>query len=188
MKTIVVESQKHGTQHILVDDDDYELVSRHTWHVVVSGNTKKTYYAKTNLPRDKNGKRRSPMCMHRLIMKCEPGDGKIIDHKDGDGLNNTKENLRFATQSQNQMNKGKTNRSKTGYLGVYDCGDSTTNKYIARVNKDGVRHHVGRFSCKIEAAKARDKMAKEIHGEFARLNFPEEENIIDKVHKIYPGM
>jgi hypothetical protein len=96
-----------------------------------------------------------------------------IDHKDRDGLNNQKLNLRAATHSQNNANKGLKANNTSGFIGVnYIKKDSIFRAYITY---DKVYKHLGNFNDPIKAAEVRDNAAKLLFGPFARLNFPEEE-------------
>ena len=146
----------------LVDDCDYDLVSQYEWHA----DMKSGYpYAMTNiyLP---NGKR-TRISMHRLIMGCSYGDGKIVDHKNRDTTNNTRENLRICTHSQNCTNaigKG----SSCGYKGV--CYLPKRNQYYVDINNKGKRKYIGIYSNAEDAAYAYNEAAKKYYGEFAWLN------------------
>lgn len=91
-----------------------------------------------------------------------------VDHIDGNGLNNKIGNLRAATNSQNQLNKSAHRRNKSGYKGVYFCKD--TGRWRADIMLNRKKTFIGRFDCKHKAAKAYNKMAKKLHGSFARLN------------------
>ena len=92
-----------------------------------------------------------------------------VDHIHHNALNNTKNNLRMATNAQNVQNSaGKQSNNTSGYIGV--CWHKCCQKWQARINKGGKRITIGLFTCKIEAAKARDKMAIKHYGEFANLN------------------
>lgn len=95
-----------------------------------------------------------------------------IDHVDRNGNNNKWSNLREATKEQNAQNKDLTARNSSGYIGVYRC--STTKRWAAQVRGFGKVHWVGRFDTPSEAALARDRFAKTVHGGFAVLNFPED--------------
>jgi len=136
----------------LVDDEDYEFLSKWRWYATKAG---RTYYARRTLYSD--GKRR-PLYMHRLILGSRVGEE--VDHKDGDGLNNQRSNLRSCTCSQNAANSVR--NSKTGYRGV--C--KYWNKW--RVIIGGI--HLGLYDTPKEAAKAYNEAAIEKYGEFARLN------------------
>ena len=94
-----------------------------------------------------------------------------LDHIDHDGLHNYRSNMRSCTQQQNGHNSRANINSKTGFKGVY-IGN---NKYMSSIICNGVRYHIGTFSDPIEAAHAHDKRARELHGEFAYLNFPDEQ-------------
>ena len=107
--------------------------------------------------------------MHREILGIT--DPKInVDHLDGDGLNNQRSNLRVCTDSQNGANRGKQKNNKSGYKGVH--WNKKTKKWAAQIQYHKKVLNLGYYSDIIEAAKAYDKKALELFGEFARLNFP----------------
>lgn len=108
---------------------------------------------------------RKRIFMHRLIFGAKSGD-PIVDHKDRDGLNNRRSNLRFADKFQSRMNASHPN--KCGFRGVSPVG----NKWTARIVARGVPMYIGIFDSTKEAAKAYDNAAKIHHREFAILNFP----------------
>lgn len=149
----------------LVDDDDYERVSQFKWHAEVQ---RHTVYAKRNLRRGGGG--RTPERLHRFILR--PPDGIAVDHIDGDGLNNRRENLRLATTNGNSQNRRKQTNNTSGYMGV--SWHKVRGKWRAEIRVGGRAKHLGYYECPTEAAKARDKAAFELHGEFASLNFPDE--------------
>jgi len=104
-----------------------------------------------------------------LVYKTWP---KILDHKDGDTLNNKLSNLREASNADNQANQKKRSRQASSiYKGVYLF--KRDNKWMAYINKNGKRQHLGYHNSQEEAAVAYDNKAKELFGEFAKLNFPE---------------
>jgi hypothetical protein len=153
-----------------VDPADYYLVCDMTWYA--HGNGWK-YYAqhKCQMP-DGRCKR---IYMHRLIMfgsnpKSEILNTKLfVDHINGDGLDNRRANLRFATASQNGCNKPGLNKSSK-YKGVSSTGRK--NSWQATININNKHIHLGVFDNEVEAAKVYDEAAKKYHGEFAYLNFP----------------
>lgn len=136
----------------LVDDEDFDYLNQFKW-CVLTGNPKTMLYACRRL--DKHT---------LLLMHCEIMDYKGIDHKDRNGLNNTRDNLRRASESQNRCNV--LARSVCGYKGV----TKYKNKWKARIQFEGLEHYLGLFETVEEAAKARDVKAEELHGEFAVLN------------------
>ncbi len=108
--------------------------------------------------------------MHRAILNAAKGE--MIDHKDGNGLNNQKNNLRFCTYSQNIANKAKRNISKQNYKGIEKRKTGITWQTKICVNQQII--YIGTFNDEISAAKAYDKAAIKYFGQFAYLNFPEQ--------------
>lgn len=148
----------------IVDAADYEWLNQWKWYAARAGQSATRWYAVHSFLND-DGEYRTKG-MHRLIM----GDSsETIDHRDNDGLNNSRSNLRFATSSQNSANKDmKVGRS--GYRGVYL---EESGKYRARLWYRGDSIGLGMFDTAEEAARAWDNGMRQHHGEFARLNFPE---------------
>ena len=130
---------------VLIDDEDYELVSGHTWHCSRQPNT---CYAKT-WPSRTLGKR-LPIAMHRLIMNAPPG--VEVDHINGNGLDNRKENLRLCSHKENSQNK---HRRMPGNKGV--SWHSRDKKWVAQFWKNGIKYHVGYFTSEDEAVIAYNK-------------------------------
>jgi hypothetical protein len=163
---------------ILIDDSDYDIVSQYNWwRCWYKRKSGRVYYATTRI----NGKR---VLLHRFLMNAEYD--QIIDHKDGNGLNCQRNNLRFCTKAQNSMNRVAAGKSK--YLGVSYRGygrlyyRKKTNDYSRCLNKkpwrsviviDGKLKHIGLYEKEIDAAIAYDAYARIYFKEFARLNFPE---------------
>lgn len=145
-------------QRAIVDWKDVEWLNKFNWQCSVKG------YAA----------RAGGVFMHVEIMKrhgIEP-KGYDVDHVDGNPLNNTFANLRLATRSQNCINAPKPRNNTSGFKGVHY--HSKTNKWIARINCNWQRKHLGYYSCPVEAAKAYNKACKELFGEFSRLNVLED--------------
>ncbi len=141
----------------LIDDEDYERACRLKWR---ARRDKKTWYAETG-PIDEQ-----LVFLHNFILQTPPGyEG---EHRDGNGLDNRRKNLRIATRSQNCMNRK--GWSMHGYKGVYKI--STGVKYGARLQINKKMIQIGCFYSPEEAARAYDVAALRYHGEFARLNFP----------------
>jgi hypothetical protein len=104
--------------------------------------------------------------MHRMIMGCKTNDKKIVDHKNHDTLDNTRENLRFATRSQNMYNLI-TNHGKSQYKGV--SWHKQNDNWIAHIKLNKVEH-IGSYDNELEAAQAYNKKAIEYFGEYAYIN------------------
>lgn len=146
----------------LVDDEDYEELSKYKWCAVRYWNN---FYAKRYIR--KNGKRAMEY-MHREIMEAV-GRACEVDHIDGDGLNNQRANLRICTHNENTLNLQMNRRNTSGYKGV--SFDRKRNRYQAYIRVRYRSYHIGRYKTSIEAAIAYDDVARKIHGKFACLNF-----------------
>ena len=146
-----------GGETLLVDDADLALVQSWKWHIHRTGIKR---YAR-GYPGDVRRKDTKLTYMHRLICGAVAGDE--IDHRDGDGLNNTRLNLRHCTRGQNNANRSAV-VSATGVKGVHY--EAWSGKWRAEIGFDGKRLRIGRFPTQAEAAEARRLKAIELHGEF----------------------
>jgi hypothetical protein len=91
-----------------------------------------------------------------------------VDHRDGNGLNDTRGNLRIASSSQNKHNMILTRSNSSGFKGV--AWQKRRGTWRAKIAIQGKEKYIGAFSDKVEAARAYDEAAKQLHGEFARTN------------------
>lgn len=139
-------------QQILVDDEDYEYLSRFKWSVNHSG------YAV--------GMKRGHMRMHRWIIKAR--DDQQVDHINMNTLDNRRCNLRFCTNSQNRANEHLRANNKSGFRGV--CWKKHAKKFMARIGIAGKEIYLGYYPTAEEAARVYDAKAKELYGQFARTN------------------
>jgi hypothetical protein len=121
------------------------------------------FYARRSFK--ENGSKRS-IRLHRFLMDAP--EGTQVDHINGDGLDNRRCNLRFATQAQNQANQRSARGSSSMFKGV--GWFKQTKRWVARIKKDKKEYHLGYFDDEIKAAEAYDIKAKELFGEFAKLN------------------
>lgn len=147
-----------------VDDEDYERLNSYKW-CVHNASKENTQYAIRKSRKSEGGKR-SNIRMHSFIMNCPLG--MVVDHIDGNGLNNQRSNLRLATTAENSRNSRISKRNTSGYKGVYF--HSRDKKWIARI-KVNVKYKVICYTKNvIEAAIAYNKAALEYYGQFASLN------------------
>lgn len=151
----------------LIDDADAALVSGNKWHlqVIRQRGYVKTYAARARRPEDGPGV--AVILMHRVLTGAR--QGQYVDHKNGDGLDNRRENIRACTPQQNAANAQR-QQGSSGYRGVHKC----CNKWRARISWQDTMISIGRFTTALEAAHAYDQKAKELFGEFATLNFPDD--------------
>lgn len=157
---IPLRSRKYVGFFATVDKEDYPLVSQYVWNV---NKGRKTYYAITYFDGGTRG-----VFMHRMILNT-PLD-KDTDHWDGNGLNNVRSNLREATRTQNNANRTRLTMNTTGFRGVFRSG----NRWRAQIQYDHAAHHLGCYGTREEAARAYDVAARQVHGEYAALNFPDD--------------
>jgi hypothetical protein len=159
--TVITLDYKGQPLACVVDTADFPLVSMHTWS---PSKSRKTFYAVRTLRI--NGKP-TIIRMQNLIMV--PASGQTIDHRDRNGLNNRRFNLRSATRRQQQQNQKLAGRKFRG------IGWNTENKcWKAMIRINGKNTYIGLFDTPEDAARAYDATAKKHHDEFAALNFPEE--------------
>lgn len=147
----------------IVDASDYERVNQWPWFAYYSACAKTFYAARQERVEEANGKRRM-VTMHEFVF-----GQKRPDHADHNGLNNTRTNLRPCSTSQNAYNRRIRSDNSSKFKGVHL--ETATGKWIAQVAADKRREWLGRFNTAEAAARAYDHRAKEIHGEFAVLNF-----------------
>lgn len=143
----------------LVDDGDFDWLNHYTWHALKTGYT---FYASTSI--FWNGKHKN-VYMHRLLLDIPSGFD--TDHRDSDGLNNTRANLRVASRSLNNANSRKRKGTTSKYKGVSWKSDKGKWRAQIRLNR---WFYLGCFVNEIEAALAYNKAALEHFGEFAKLN------------------
>ena len=154
MKTIKL-TQGFETQ---VDDENFDWLNSFTWRVSKQGNM---LYAHTGDQRYGNFN-----SMHEMVLGMYPGFE--VDHKDRNGLNNQKENLRHATHAQNNANKPAQVNNESGYKGV--SWHIAAQKWIAQLTVNKQHHYLGLFDKKEDAALAYNAKAKKLLGEFAFQN------------------
>ena len=156
---------KHGTA--IIDEQDFDRINQYKWRSVILGKSKTPYAVSSHFGRT--------VYMHRLVMNAHKET--VIDHIDGNGLNNSRDNLRFVTYSQNNMNQPIRCDNTSGHKGINWCKDRE--KYQVYINIDRKRKSLGRYKTLEEAIYVRDQAAKVHYGEYARENssLPEDAEI-----------
>ena len=146
---------RNGVPHICYyDAEDAEKIAAFQWHIVTD-KTRDTLYLRST-------KQTGAISFHRLVMGFPEED---LDHRDGNGLNNQKDNLRPTTHQKNCFNRRKRIGQYTSpYKGV--CFRIKTNRWLTQLNGK----HVGSYATELEAAQAYNIAASAAHGEFALLN------------------
>ncbi len=144
-----------------VDDDDFSRFSHIKWRSGKADQNSVKYYAHAYF-----GGRK--IYLHRLVMG-EPG-GRLVDHRNGDGLDNQKHNLRIASRRQNNANRPA--QSSTGYRGVFLVESGRYRASISDRTNGKKSRQIGTFDTAEQAARAYDVEALREFGEFAQLNFP----------------
>ena len=148
-------------QNALVDATDYAMLNQWNWCAVWYP-LSKTFYAQ----RDKD---RGEPLMHRLILECKIGEQG--DHRNHNGLDNRRFNLRTCSPGQNRANQRLRKNNTSGYKGV--SWDKSRGKWQVGIKPFGEkRRALGRYSDKETAARAYDEAARRLFGEFALTNFP----------------
>lgn len=145
-----------------VDDADYDWLNQWKWY---AGKSDTTYYAFRS--EYKEGRVIS-IRMHRLILGIGGDSTKSGDHKDFNGLNNQRANLRLCTVSQNNCYRRSFVNSSSKYKGV--SWDKVRAKWQAHIKKDKKLKRIGYYNIETDAALAYNQKARELHGEFAYLN------------------
>lgn len=137
---------------VVIDDSLMPIFNSCKWYIVKNRRTHYLY----------NGKQ----LFHRIALGVTDSN-ILVDHKDGNGLNNSLDNLRTCTRSQNGANRRTAHKKEGQFFGIFKA----RSKYRASLTKDGISHKSRVFTTQEEAAKEYDRMAMHFHGAFAKTNF-----------------
>lgn len=146
----------YGGKFALVDDEDFEELSKFKWHMRQGYVQRYDSYSACKVTQ-----------MHRQLMS--PKETEQVDHINGVRHDNRKENLRCCTRAQNCHNRTKYSRSTSGFKGV--TWYKRRNKWGAQIRINGKLKYLGLYDNAADAARAYDGAARELHGAFANINF-----------------
>lgn len=146
--TVITASGKE----IIIDSSDIEKVMKHSWCISKTGYTVANVHGHT-------------IKLHRYLLDLEPGK-YVVDHIDGDPLNNRRSNLRLCSMRENARNIGLKKTNTSGCAGVRVTGHG---RYNARITVDRKEIHIGNFATMEEAVAARKQAEKQYFGEFAPI-------------------
>lgn len=162
MKTIELTRGMEAT----VDDEDYEWLSQWGWYYLKKEKDNTGYAMRIGRKSD-GSRNRKGILMHREILGLK--DGEYGDHKDGNGLNNQRYNIRKASNAKNCYNQKKgTRKMSSKYKGV--SWDRQMKKWKSSIGFNYKKIFIGLYDLEIEAATAYNNSASELYGEFAKIN------------------
>lgn len=151
---------------VLIDDEDYEMAVAYKWHAIYKRRGGKPY-ANTTIHISGSGKNRKKknVTMHKMILQTD----KQVDHKNGNTLDNRRENLRESSNAQNHQNipKNRNAVSTSRFKGVVLRPNG---RWEANITANRKKIYLGRFDSEIDAAVAYNAAAFKLHGDFASLN------------------
>jgi hypothetical protein len=143
-----------------VDDEDFDALSRFKWRFHSDGNSYGNGYAIRNVTNSDGSRTTQPM--HKFLLPVK--SGLTVDHKDGDGINNQRRNLRPATKRQQKQNSRKHKIQISAFKGI---SPRAGGKWVARIKINGIHVHLGIFSDPRTAHKTYIEAARKAFGEFA---------------------
>lgn len=160
MKTIL--SSGIIIQKILVDDDDFDYLNQWKWKIGKRGYAVRGVYDHVC-----NGKRLyKDVTLHRLVIRARPGE--MVDHINGDKLDNQKSNLRLCNHAENMRNTKLSTRNTSGYKGIY--WHKRSQYWQAYITYNQKHMYLGRYVDKMDAVKAYNAAAEKYFGVFAKTN------------------
>lgn len=154
MNDVIVMKTRKKQCEFIIDKDDHAKISVHSWYL--NGRKEKGFYLKSIV----GGKH---ILLHRYILDAK--DDEVVDHINGNTLDNRKENLRLCQRIENARNRKINKTSTTGYKGISPC----YNGFRARIWDGHKRIHLGVFPNEVEAYHAYCQASVKYHGEFASV-------------------
>lgn len=152
---------------VIVDDEDHSLVRQYAWWAHKDQKKTDLVYVHGWIPNPDNPSKGRTVCLHRFLLGVLDKPAVKVDHKNGNGLDNRRANLRLTNAAGNSRNRRYTS-NKSGYKGVVM---HSVGCYEARIRVNGHRLYLGCYKTAREAAQVYDNAARKHHGEFACPNF-----------------
>lgn len=175
MRTIQLTRGKVTT----VDDSDYQELAQHSWYAMKTKQPGLFYAARSTWELVDGKRKKGCVLMHRQLMKAD--EAQLVDHRNGDGLDNQRGNLRLCSNAENLRNRRRPRRGCSHRWRGYTFVSGKSKPWRAqaavgelRANGSRRLRSLGYFVTEEEAAHAYDKAVKAVYGAFASLNFPEE--------------
>lgn len=153
LKKVMKKIKLSQNKFTIVDNEDYENLSMFKWYAI---KRRDCFYA---------ARKHCTILMHRVILNL--GKRKMVDHKNGNGLDNRKTNLRICNYSQNSSNQKKQKNTSLKFKGIRKERGS---RFSAQIMIKGRFIHIGSFTNQIDAARAYDKAAEKYFGSYAKTN------------------
>ena len=154
-------NKKLASVPCLVDKADYQELVKYHWELGLNG------YVYRAISKRETGGKRVIILMHRQLLNLVPGDGKFVDHKNLNRIDNRRSNIRVCTKSENQRNVGISSRNTSGIKNVYWKVDRK--RWVASVRRNSKVFFLGNFKSLNEAKKAVHRMSRHLDGEFLNL-------------------
>jgi hypothetical protein len=161
---LTIKSPKYGIFNYIIDDEDCDKIKDYTWQVRKNHNYN-VFYIGSKIKQKNNIYKNIELSRLITGAKCT----ELVDHKNGDTLDNTKSNLRVCSRAENNRNSNKRKDGNTSnYKGV--CWKARNNKFVSQINFNNKKIHLGYFETEDQAAIAYNMAAIKYFGEFARPN------------------
>ena len=156
-----------GGYKVQIDEEDYERVMEHKWRLHTPDLRRHNHYYFIETYPDRSETRHT-LYLHRFIMNLSLHDGKVVDHINGNTLDNRKCNLRICTKSENAKNMKKHKDNTSGFKGVYPHKVNKT--FVAQITVNMKQIYLGSYKTPEEAYAVYCEASKKYHGEFGRIN------------------
>tara|TARA_Y100000310_G_scaffold328572_1_gene396911 strand:+ start:193 stop:1194 length:1002 start_codon:yes stop_codon:yes gene_type:complete len=185
-KKFIIESPTHGDIQVLIDKKDWKTLSQYRWSATnchKGRDNQQQFYINARIPLpnapryqythpsgyQRTYMRRKTLAITRLILDAP--EGYIVDHINGNTLDNRRHNLRICTYQQNGQNSRSKIKTSHGYKGI-SRGKSKTNPWTVYIRINNKNVNLGSYATKEDAARSYDVAALINFGEFAYTNFP----------------